>query len=105
MIPETSHDAIIDAMRQFDATERTSDAWQGWERKAQFRRAIWHEDKEYPVGHIVASAEGGDSDYWMSEEEATEHATNSGFEVRPLREVDPEGTALQRRAWIFQANP
>src|SRR5437773_1344189 len=58
MIPETTRDAILDAMGRFDRELRNTQEWSDWEQKANYRYAVVHEGRRYPVKQIVAMATG-----------------------------------------------
>ena len=56
MIPETTRETILDAMRRFDHELRNTPEWSNWEQKANYRYAINHEGRHYPVKQIISMA-------------------------------------------------
>ena len=56
MIPDTTKDSLIDALRRFDEDLRDTHEWRGWEQQESYKYAIEHEGRRYPVKQIVSWA-------------------------------------------------
>lgn len=58
VIPDVESYKILEAMRSFDDAEASLPKWQGWEKKSNFKFALDHDGRRYPVKRIIALATG-----------------------------------------------
>lgn len=58
MIPETTREALTEALTRFDREQRDSPEWQGWEGRGTQRYALVHDGRRYPPKQIIALATG-----------------------------------------------
>jgi hypothetical protein len=91
-IPETSREAMQEAIAGFDRGER-SPRWRetrvGWMGNGAHKYAIAYQGRHYPVKEIIRlaiRAAGGDWMVWFSggETAANRYARKYGFEIVPL---------------------
>jgi hypothetical protein len=82
MIPETTREAILDAMRRFDHELRNTPEWSNWEQKANYRYAITYEGRYYPVKQIIAMATGTPVNRFSRG--VNRYISNKGFSVISL---------------------
>ncbi|MCC6176171.1 MAG: EVE domain-containing protein [Chloroflexi bacterium] len=111
-IPDTSRDALLEAMARFDREERGTPRWQTWEqgRFGAHRFAITHDGRLYPVKRIVALASGAASRDFLGGDEANAYVQQYGFRVKTLNPGDEapgqaEDAIAVQPAWIFQGDP
>jgi 5-methylcytosine-specific restriction enzyme B len=57
-IPDSTPDAVIEAMRRFDKDFRDTAEWQKWKENANYKYAIEYEERLYPVKKILSLATG-----------------------------------------------
>ncbi|MFT4039158.1 MAG: AAA family ATPase [Thermomicrobiales bacterium] len=86
-IPDASHEDVLAAMARFDAELRGAEAWRGWETRGNFRFAIEHEGRRYPVKHIVADATGVGTHEFSGGDEANRWLQHRDFEIVDLRQM------------------
>lgn len=58
VIPDVSNDELQAAMMLFDTELRLNEEWKDWTNKKNFRYAIFHNNKLYPVKTVVSLATG-----------------------------------------------
>jgi hypothetical protein len=56
MIPEATRKELLDAMERFDRELRLKPEWSDWERRANYRYAVSHSGRLYPVKQIISLA-------------------------------------------------
>jgi hypothetical protein len=96
-IPETSREAVLDAISRFERGERSSN-WRGgngdaWRSDSRDRYALRHEGRLYPVKEIVRlairSSIGEEFSTFSGGRAANGYARRYGFEVVALEEGAP----------------
>jgi hypothetical protein len=102
-IPKTSREALLEAMRRFDAEEREGSKWQGWEKNQAHKFAISHDGRLYPVKEIIrmALSEAGTVvPRFSGGPQANGYVQQYGLEIAPVR----GGKSHQRRNvwWVNQ---
>jgi hypothetical protein len=57
-IPDSTPDAVIEAIRRSDKDFRDTAEWQKWKEDANYKYAIEYEERLYPVKKILSLATG-----------------------------------------------
>lgn len=83
-LPALDHSRILESLARFDREERDSPKWRGWERKENFKYAIVHDGRLYPVKEIVSFATGAPTSSFSGGLQANGLVRNAGFEVEAL---------------------
>jgi hypothetical protein len=55
-LPALDRNRTLESMARFDREERDSPKWHGWETKQNFKYAIVHDGRRYPVKEIISLA-------------------------------------------------
>jgi hypothetical protein len=71
-------------MEHFDHSERSSAQWQKWETKANFKYAIVHDGRIYPVKEIVSQATGTPTSNFSGGTQANNIIRRAGFSIEAL---------------------
>lgn len=98
VLPQTSREKVLEALRDFDSRLRDAGEWANWEGKLSHLYAISHEGRLYPVKQIVSMATGVPRIEFGGGDPSNRYARQYGFDVIRLRNQDAA------RTWIFQAN-
>ncbi len=89
MAPSPSKEAIYESMMRFDAELRSHPEWSGWELRPNYRFAIEHEGRRYPVKQIVSMASGqAVSSFSGGAAGANRVVEQRGFTVVPIGAID-----------------
>src|SRR5436309_11453177 len=84
-IPDSTREAVIEAIHRFDQELRGSTYWQSWTDDPTYKYAINFESRLYPVKKIISLATSVAVDEFSGGEEANGYAKERGFEVVELR--------------------
>jgi hypothetical protein len=85
MIPETTREALLEAMQRFDTDLRDVPDWSSWPQEAASHRwAIVHDGRQYPVKQIISMATGQPTSGFSGGEQANGFAARYGFEITRL---------------------
>jgi hypothetical protein len=95
MIPETTREAVLEAIERFDRGLRDSPEWVNWEQKESHKYAIEQGGHRYPVKKIVSIATNTPVGSFSGGDEANTFVTKLGFPVVPLRESAQAETSIQ----------
>src|SRR5688500_18365550 len=95
MIPETTREAVLEAIERFDRELRESPEWANWDQKDSHKYAIDHAGHRYPVKKIVSLATNTPVGSFSGGEEANTFFSKLGFTVVPLRESAQAETSIQ----------
>ena len=95
VIADVSTDELRHALERFDREERGRGEWSGWEQKQNFKFAIDHEGRRYPVKRIIEIATGAPVGTFSGGDEANGFVRGRGFEVVELERSDLHGTSLR----------
>jgi hypothetical protein len=87
-----------DAMAKFDVELRNSPEWLDWETKGNYKYAIQHNGKLYPVKQITSLATGISVHDFTGGDEANSYVGRMGFTVIPLR----TDARLNRPQWWIE---
>jgi hypothetical protein len=96
MIPETTRESVIGAMRRFDQELRNSSDWKDWENKDPYKYAIEFEGGHYPVKAIVSMAADTPVGSFSGGDEANNRVKELGFQVITLRRAEEHGPSVQQ---------
>src|SRR5919199_429517 len=88
MIPQSSREALLEAMERFDREQRDTLDWRNWQTWRSFKHAIEHEGRLYPVKQIISLATGTPVSSFSGGPEANTYVERLGFEVVPLHPED-----------------
>lgn len=83
--PNTTHEDILGAMREFDEHHRNSVEWNNWEDTGDYRWAIELDGRRYPVNEIISRAIGIRDLEFADDSEANQYVSMRGFLVKPLQ--------------------
>src|SRR6266576_4600520 len=83
-IPPVNRDSILEAMKVFDASHRDLPKWRGWEKNDNFKYAIAHEERLYPVKEIVSLATSAPVSSFSGGSEANEYIRSREFEIQRI---------------------
>ena len=86
MIPDSTKDDILKAMKNFDAEYRGKPYWRGWKKKRQHKYAIFYMEKVYPVKMIIKMATDYPQAQFSGGREANLYIEKLGFQIKTLRE-------------------
>ena len=99
MIPSTSRDNIVSALKTFDKDFRSTDGWANWEDKLSQIYAIEHEGKRYPPKKIVSLATGAHLRSFNGGQETNDFLGKHGFTTINIRagdtNIDSEDTGIK----------
>src|SRR5262245_18838120 len=95
MIPETTREAMLEAMERFDRELRDSPEWVNWEQKESHKYAIEHGGQRYPVKKVVSIATNTPVGSFSGGDEANIFVSKLGLPVVPLRESAHAETSIQ----------
>src|SRR3954467_11795351 len=84
-LPPISQNAVLDALRRFDADLRSTSDWAGWENNNAHKYALIHEGQSYPIKQIVSLASGVPVSEFSGGPEANGLLQRLGFTVEHLR--------------------
>lgn len=87
-IPPISGEALLAALRRFDAERRDTHDWRGWERRRNHRYAISHGGRLYPVKEIIRLAVAVARLRFSGGHEANAYVERCGLLVVPLVRVE-----------------
>jgi MoxR-like ATPase len=96
--PPSSREKVLECLVEFDSSHRGTAQWQDWERDHNYRYALSHEGKLYPVKQIISMVTGLPRTEFQGGETANRYLRQYGFDVISLRNESASKT------WIFQAN-
>lgn len=97
MLPDATRQQLEEAMTKFDVEHRNSPQWLDWEKRGNYRYAIQHNGKLYPVKQIISLATGVSVDDFSGGDEANSYVDRLGFTVIPLR-----SDAFDRPQWWIE---
>ncbi|GFO68221.1 hypothetical protein GMLC_18000 [Geomonas limicola] len=83
---DVTFDLLKAAMDEFDASQRKLKEWDGWTENKNFKFAILHAGRIYPVKQIVSMATGQPKSDFSGGLQANTAVTKSGLKVVSLRE-------------------
>lgn len=86
-IPPVDRQRVVDALREFDETVRSSPEFLNWEDNLAQTYALTHEGKRYPPKKVVSLATGAPVDSFNGGLETNNYLSARGFTVSRLREV------------------
>ncbi|MDQ3673103.1 MAG: ATP-binding protein, partial [Gemmatimonadota bacterium] len=92
----------MDALVTFDAEYRESAKWAGWQDRGQFKYAISHDDRLYPVKMIIELATGMDRRVIYGGTQANGYVKHYGFTVVQLRDLSSPWDAFIHWAKRFE---
>ena len=98
MIPKTTPEEIVKAMKRFDQELRETADWSGWEQKGYNKYAIQYNDRLYPVKKIISLATDTPVSNFSGGSESNNYIAALDFKVERLREKgegEPEITDLR----------
>jgi hypothetical protein len=98
VIPETTREALLDAMQRFDQELRSTPDWADWEQQSGYKFAIAHEGQLYPVKQIVSMAAGVAKNTFSGGNEANTYVTRKGFTIVPIGDDPTDGSAIAERS-------
>jgi hypothetical protein len=96
MIPETTKDSLLDAIRRFDEDLRETEEWRNWEQQESHKYAIENDRRCYPVKKIVAMATTAPVSSFSGGTEANRFVEKLGFRIVQLRRDEHVEQSLQR---------
>jgi hypothetical protein len=79
-IPETTAQALHDAMDRFDKELRNTTVWERWEQDETHKYALEQDGKLYPVKQIVSMATGVPVGQFSGGDQANDFVKGYGFE-------------------------
>lgn len=79
MIPNVSAVDINAALELFDEDFRSDPIWADWEHKRNYRYAVLHQDRRYPVKQVISLATNTPVDAFSGGEESNSYLTQRGF--------------------------
>jgi hypothetical protein len=82
-IPETTAQALHEAMDRFDKELRNTTVWERWEQDETHRYALEQDGKLYPVKQIVSMATGFPVGQFSGGDQANGFVEKYGFNSRP----------------------
>lgn len=77
---------ILRAMEAFDNELRSNPEWANWVDNENYKFAIFHDFKIYPVKHVISLATGIPKDTFSGGKESNDFLTRMGFAVISLRD-------------------
>src|SRR4051812_2002817 len=92
MIPNTTREAVLEAMERFDRELRDSPEWSSWEQKESHKYAIEQGGRRYPVKKIVSNAPVGS---FSGGDEANTYMGKLGFPAVALRQSAQAEASIQ----------
>ena len=84
-IPDVEPKEILAALMVFDQELRDQPEWENWEDQSNFKWAIEHGERRYPVKKILNIATGLPLNSFSGGPEANSYVRTKGFTVVPLR--------------------
>lgn len=96
MLPETTRESVVNALRRFDEEFRGASEWANWEQYESHKYAIEYEGRRYPVKQIVSLATSVPVSSFSGGVEANAFIETLGFRVVPLRSIDEVEFSLQK---------
>lgn len=99
MIPETTREALLDAMATFDREQRDTPAWMDWEGHRNHKYAIRHDGRLYPVKEIISLATNVPTERFWGGNQSNAYVQKYGFEVTPI-----EYASEPRVWWVNQSD-
>lgn len=100
-IPETTHEELAKALATFDTEYRDSDHWAGWQDRGQYKYAISHGGRLYPVKMVIELATGIDRRVIYGGTQANGYVKHYGFTVVQLRDLSSPWDAFVHWAKRF----
>jgi MrcB-like, N-terminal domain/EVE domain/AAA domain (dynein-related subfamily) len=97
MIPETTKEALLEAMERFDREARDNSEWKGWEAKQSHKYAIEYEGRRYPVKKIVSLATNTPVGSFSGGDEANGVVEKLGLHVSKLHEAEQGEASIQQQ--------
>lgn len=101
-IPDVTPEQVLRAMDEFDQHDRDSEQWRDWESRPQFRWAIIHEGRRYPVKEMISRATGVPTAAFSGGDESNRYLKNRGFIVERLREATVSGVWWVNQGATYQ---
>jgi len=101
--PDVTPEVILEAMNKFDREQRNTPAWEKWMEYENFRYALVHNERPYPVKQIVSIATGVDLKDFNSNT-ARNYLELKGFVIIPLDKL-LEQDLKKKRMEYFSINP
>jgi 5-methylcytosine-specific restriction protein B len=96
---QLTRDNVLQALRDFDAQERSTEALREWETRGTHKFAVEHGGRRYPVKHIVARALGVNrTDFSGGAAAANGWLERIGFTVVPLTK---DGQEMASKTWVI----
>ncbi len=96
MLPDTTKELVVDALRRFDEEFRGASEWTNWEQYESHKYAIEYEGRRYPVKQIVSLATSVPVSSFSGGIEANGFVEKLGFRVVQLRSTDEVELSLQK---------
>ena len=96
MIPETTREALVNAIDRFDRELRDSPEWKDWEQRESHRYAIDQNGQLYPVKQIVSMATDTPVARFSGGSEANSFVEKLGFKVMGIRQLERGELSWQR---------
>ena len=84
-LPDTTRTELLQALAEFDKEHRGDGQWADWRSNRNYRHAIKHEGRLYPVKQIISMATGRPSQSFSEGREAGSYVEDYGFDVVTLR--------------------
>lgn len=85
-LPETTRSEILQVFEEFDEEHRGEGRWADWQSNRNYKHAIEHEGRLYPVKQIISMATGRPTNSFSGGEQANSYVENYDFDVVRLRE-------------------
>jgi hypothetical protein len=82
MIPDTTREALVEAMERFDRELRDNPEWIDWEGKEFHKFAIEHNGRRYPVKKIVSLATNTPVSSFSGGDEANGFVQKFGLSIK-----------------------
>src|ERR1019366_1380385 len=95
MIPETTKQLLLDAIRRFNEGLRDTPEWREWEQQESHKYAIEYEGRRYPVKKIVSMATNTPVSSFSGGTEANGFVEKLGFRVVQIRQPNDVDLSLQ----------
>src|SRR5579863_7597574 len=94
MIPNTTKEAVYEALERFDRELRDSPEWANWEQKDSHKYALEQNGRRYPVKKIVSIATDTPVGSFSGGDETNTYIAKLGFPVVALRQEAQAETSI-----------
>jgi 5-methylcytosine-specific restriction protein A len=90
-IPETTYEALVRAMEQFDYGMRNTREWRDWEDNKAHKYAVKYREQRYPVKRIISLATGVSYRSFGGGAQANSYVRKRDLQVVRLRQENAGG--------------